>query len=1338
MGNEGDKRERISEDEILTGPPNAPTFVVTRYDESPVSRSSPQDETAPKTQVLLTPTGVPPTLNAPSRRRSLSVSPTLSLPPVDTVSPEINDVLARRLSRAPDLQHEEVSFPKPTRTNSTRVPVEPTPTAKRRRLAQRTPSAAQIDPWVLPYSICYVPYGQSQRHDKTVVDLVIVYMYRGGNNTNAHEKFFECPESGPEPNAHRGKAGALLAASGPDIELQLLQSASPIQPTKPSANGIAQEEPERTRNWLIDPSMLPEVMPHNRTICVGYDLETVGDLSSISYEQAALRLFQLLDERRKTCSTRPVIFIAHGLGCLVVQQAFQRRAKNLIAEALQKACAGILFHHVPVEESGSDGSKMDKIGPNITPATATFKPSSAPEQKSTKLDLTEIAREHSILHHVLEHGPSEKDHTQSFKFSTKNDITFQQLSAKIVEWSETHQLIRAVTQPDFAAVRRLIDEGVKINLRKTLSGETALHVACQSLSSRSQDINLLVRVGKADVTLRDSNGRTPLHHALRRELPDLEIVRVLLEAGAEILTPDCDRITPLDQARMTAPKRVRKLLRMRPLVQGPSAAKGSVAPAQPHSQSAGEVCDAYQMAATEMYFDGHTLTEKHLPRHFSIRDAIYGTKTLQRMLDDTRSNDITDDLVCRWYHLPANNMVWVEDLFRNRFLMHPTIWSEQVRDSEWPHGRCVIPHTAKFTAETGESVLAICVPYVSYEDNHRQRSVSETVISLVPSTQAKWHDISKNEFSQSPNSSGDTRRLSPEMLQQHNVTAPSTPKEHRPKPSNGPLSDGSGSDKANSAQSSGRGVPTYDPDDDTDADASDAGTSQVATSRLSKEEKNLVQVYLHHSPPLHMRRTLDQYYYYMLKDTRERDADQVVTRWAEKQLNRSHHNILMVDQLWIWVIEGKDGQPDRVVSCFPEREGHGSGFLDDLQRNVLHHNADKRQPITTSADLVARIVTTCSDIFGWSQEAELIRFLHFFEATVGRVGDVEIKLLNNFGKSSESLHHLDDNHFEYAKEKDKILIEMLDVREQVNLLTEAKDIRDEINIILHVLGEQQRVLEDDTITSFFGPNNNDTTDFDGKKAWKEPFRIIKRAIDDFKKMDKQMEDIVDGLNHLLDLQQKQATVWEARSTREGARATSKQGSVMVIFTMVTIIFLPLSFCASFFALDIAEFPADDKGQTNWPIDRLCSYLFGISFAVITPFIALAFATESALAAYYRFDKNWMIPFTIRLLNTLSWLPYMKNPCSKAVGGVIKRREEAYGAPSSSGAPLKPTPRLRSHSLASGILLLGFGRGGAAWPPNESACSGFDSEPPREQHDWMLARWMKERRERKGKPPDEDV
>ncbi|KAF2274002.1 uncharacterized protein EI97DRAFT_142288 [Westerdykella ornata] len=44
------------------------------------------------------------------------------------------------------------------------------------------------------------------------------------------------------------------------------------------------------------------------------------------------------------------------------------------------------------------------------------------------------------------------------------------------------------------------------------------------------------------------------------------------------------------------------------------------------------------------------------------------------------------------------------------------------------------------------------------------------------------------------------------------------------------------------------------------------------------------------------------------------------------------------------------------------------------------------------------------------------------------------------------------------------------------------------------------------------------------------------------------------------------------------------GNTMVVFTIVTIIFLPLSFTSSFFALGIVAFPKDPQtGETNRPV-----------------------------------------------------------------------------------------------------------------------------------------------------------
>ena len=84
-------------------------------------------------------------------------------------------------------------------------------------------------------------------------------------------------------------------------------------------------------------------------------------------------------------------------------------------------------------------------------------------------------------------------------------------------------------------------------------------------------------------------------------------------------------------------------------------------------------------------------------------------------------------------------------------------------------------------------------------------------------------------------------------------------------------------------------------------------------------DEALIKGYLKHN--LHVRRTLDQFYYSML-DTSKRDGDQVVYRHAKYTSKRdgdqvvyrhviferaldSKIKILMVDQLWLWVINGR-------------------------------------------------------------------------------------------------------------------------------------------------------------------------------------------------------------------------------------------------------------------------------------------------------------------------------------------------------------------------------------------------------------------------------------------------
>jgi len=68
----------------------------------------------------------------------------------------------------------------------------------------------------------------------------------------------------------------------------------------------------------------------------------------------------------------------------------------------------------------------------------------------------------------------------------------------------------------------------------------------------------------------------------------------------------------------------------------------------------------------------------------------------------------------------------------------------------------------------------------------------------------------------------------------------------------------------------------------------------------------LLEDYLHHNPPLHGRRTLDQSYYWKIDDTGPRDRDQVVYRATKTGKDtRKTTRVVMVDQLWLYILDDR-------------------------------------------------------------------------------------------------------------------------------------------------------------------------------------------------------------------------------------------------------------------------------------------------------------------------------------------------------------------------------------------------------------------------------------------------
>jgi len=77
-------------------------------------------------------------------------------------------------------------------------------------------------------------------------------------------------------------------------------------------------------------------------------------------------------------------------------------------------------------------------------------------------------------------------------------------------------------------------------------------------------------------------------------------------------------------------------------------------------------------------------------------------------------------------------------------------------------------------------------------------------------------------------------------------------------------------------------------------------------------DEKVLRKYIRHNPPMHVRRTLDQSYHFTLNDTKLRDRDQVVLRYAREisQVDKSIvPRVLMVDQCWLWVVGSMNRPP---------------------------------------------------------------------------------------------------------------------------------------------------------------------------------------------------------------------------------------------------------------------------------------------------------------------------------------------------------------------------------------------------------------------------------------------
>jgi len=250
------------------------------------------------------------------------------------------------------------------------------------------------------------------------------------------------------------------------------------------------------------------------------------------------------------------------------------------------------------------------------------------------------------------------------------------------------------------------------------------------------------------------------------------------------------------------------------------------------------------------------------------------------------------------------------------------------------------------------------------------------------------------------------------------------------------------------------------------------------------------------------------------------------------------------------------------------------------------------------------------------------QFLDMFESSIGLVTNRESQLFDRFNRASRQSAKWLARHRHPTRSSspsqsarttyrpDPVFPDaLLDIDVETSLLSEIKDVRDELNIIAVILDSQTLILDEfegHVTDELRGEGSRRATDafvHEIRRRSREQRRLLDVHRKDVDRMDRQAESIYMSLTHLLDLKQKHSNALEARFARDQAVIAARQGQTIMVFTIVTIIFLPMSFIAAFFAINF-----EDWGD-HLTISYVSKYLFGIGLGISIPLIAMAFTVS---------------------------------------------------------------------------------------------------------------------------------
>ncbi|KAH6847764.1 hypothetical protein B0I37DRAFT_151069 [Chaetomium sp. MPI-CAGE-AT-0009] len=365
----------------------------------------------------------------------------------------------------------------------------------------------------------------------------------------------------------------------------------------------------------------------------------------------------------------------------------------------------------------------------------------------------------------------------------------------------------------------------------------------------------------------------------------------------------------------------------------------------------------------------------------------------------------------------------------------------------------------------------------------------------------------------------------------------------------------------------------------------------------------LVNDHLGTSSPLHPRRTLEQYYNWTSEDTAHRDRQQVVYRGTRTRSDpEAIPRVIMVDQIWLWVLD-----ENTILTAFPRRWGRNKPDPSAIHRAIRDRLAGmESHHITSIYDLTLIIIDECSKVFFDRTKPDLRpEVVDIFGSAISNISEKKTEAYERFGRDVKRMNNQDP-----LQTDEELLRKTLNIKFEWSALMEAQNVIDQLQIMQEIYSQQITVMIDFEKALRGLCSDSQVKPSSALERAAQLISDMKLRRDELMELEKRQANTRSQLRELLDMKQQQAGIIEAKAAIRRADETVIQGRSIVVFTVVTIFFLPLSFFATVFGMNAREL---DSGTMSMGIQFM--WMFVLSSIVTTISLGLAFSHSTRVVVF---------------------------------------------------------------------------------------------------------------------------